>query len=312
MGATLPGPLLAKPTGMFVNSKDAFDVAVATIEIHRDYGNRETKSKARFKWLIEDWGLKKFRKKLEQKIGKHLETYDGPIFTKNEGHYGIQAQKQKGYYFMNIPILGGVLSSEQMTSLAEIANEYGNGELRLTCTQNIILPNIQEKDLVLKRLDSIGFSLQCSKLQWTSMACASAFCGKTKSPHAKEVVKDSIEYLENNFTKKAIEEAKFRIYVSGCLNNCCANLLAEIGLRGKLSRGKEEKLEQKYDIMLLNECVEEPCLGMVIEKSVLAKDVKYKLKNLLVNYYKNRKSVEELSHFCKRHTKNELSKYFEE
>ena len=224
----------------------------------------------------------------------------------------VQAQKQKGYYFMNIPIMGGVLSIEQMASLAEIAIEYGNGELRLTCTQNVILPNIQEKDPVLKRLDSIGFSFQSSKLQWTSMGCASAFCGKTKSPHAKEVVKDSIEYLENNFTAEAIAEAKFRIYASGCLNNCCANLLAEIGLRGKLSMGKEEKLEQKYDIMLLDECDEEPCLGRVIEKSVLAKDVKYKLKNLLVNYYKNRMAVEELGHFCKRHTKDELSKYFEE
>jgi sulfite reductase beta subunit-like hemoprotein len=311
MGATRPGPRLAKSSGIFIKSKDAFDVAVAAIEIHRDYGNRETKAKARFKWLLEEWGLQKFLRMLENKLGKPFKSYGGLVFTKNEGHYGVQSQKQNGYYYVNIPILGGVLSSDQMVSLADIADKYGSSKLSLTCTQNIILPNIQEKKLVLKHLEDIGFSLQGSRLQWTSQGCASAFCGKTQSPHAKEIVKEIIEYLENSFTKEALKEAKFGIHVSGCVNNCCANLVAEIGLGGSLIRDKDGKLEQHYDIMLLGDCEEEPCLGRVIKKSVLAKGVKNRLKFLLENYFKNKKPNEELSQFCKRHTIDELIEYFE-
>ncbi len=308
MGASLPGPRLAKPIGIFVKPEDAFKVAVATIEIHRDYGNRESKAKARFKWLLEEWGLEKFRHVLESKLGRRFENYDGPVFTKHERHDGVQPQKQSGYYYVNLPIIGGVLSAEQMFSLADLADEYGSGELRLTCTQNIILPNIQEKDAVLKALEAIGFFLQGSRLRWTSMGCASDFCGKTQSPHAKEVVKEIVEYLENSFSKEVLEEAKFRIHASGCPNNCCANLIAEVGLRGKLIKDKE-KLKQSYDIMLLRTCEQEQCLGRAVEKSVPGKDVKYKLRSLLSNYLKRRKPTENLGQFCRRYTTEELKKY---
>lgn len=310
MGASLPGPRLAKPSGIFVKPEYAFDVAIATIEIHRDYGNRETKSKARFKWLLEEWGIEKFRNTLESKLGRPLESYSGSAFKRNEFHDGVQPQKQSGYYYINIPLIGGALSGGQLVSLADLADEYGSGELRLTCTQNLILPNIQEKELVLKRLEALGFFLQGSKLRWTSMGCASDFCGKTKSPHAKEVVKDIVEYLENNFTREALAKAKLRIHASGCPNNCCANLIAEIGLRGKLIREKEN-LKQNYDIMLLGSCKEEKCLGSVIMGAVHAEDVKHRLRSLLSNYLEHRKSGEDLGQFCKKHTSEELRKYLE-
>jgi sulfite reductase (ferredoxin) len=310
MGASLPGPRLAKPLGIFVRPEDAFNVAIATIEIHRDYGNRQTKAKARFKWLLEEWGIEKFRNTLENKLGRPLESYSGSAFTKNEVHDGVQLQKQRGYHYVNIPLIGGALSSKQMLSLADLADEYGSGELRLTCTQNLILPNIKEKELVLKRLEALGFLLQGSKLRWASMGCASDFCGKTKSPHAKEVVRDIVEYLEKKFAREALAQAKLRIHASGCPNNCCANLIAEIGLRGKLVRDKEN-LKQNYDIMLLGTYEQEQRMGSVIIGAVPAEDVKHKIKSLLSNYLKHRKSDEDLGQFCKRHTTEELQKYLE-
>jgi sulfite reductase (ferredoxin) len=310
MGSSLPGPRLATPSEIFVKPEDAFDLAIATIKIHRDYGNRETKAKARFKWLLKEWGIKKFRKTLENKLGSPLESYDGPVFTKFDGHGGMQPQKKSGYYYVNVSLIGGALSAEQMVSLADLADEYGSGELRLTCTQNIILPNVQEKETVLKRLEAFGFFLQGSRLRWTSMGCASDFCGKTTNPHAKEVVRDIVEHLENSFSKDVLEEAKLHIHASGCPNNCCANLIAEVGLRGKLLRDGG-KLEQAFDIMLLGNDEQKQCLGRVIESSVPAKEVKYKLKSLLSNYLKRKKPNEDLRQFSMRHTTEELKKYLE-
>jgi len=308
IGVSLPGPRLAKPLGVFVRPEEAFDVAVATIEIHRDYGNRESKAKARFKWLLDDWGFKKFLNVLEGKLGKTLESYDGPVFLKHSGHEGVQPQSQEGYYYVNIPFMGGRLSSDEMVSLANFADEYGSGELRLTAIQNIIIPNVKEKDTLLKRLEETGFSLNGSKLRWTSMGCASDFCGKTKSPHAKETFREIVSHLEKQFSKELLDEAEFRIHVSACPNNCCANSIAEIGLAGKLVRENGERT-QSYDILLGGGFGQKPSLGRIVEMKVPAGRLKYKVEFLLRNYLKKRKQTESLREFCNRHTVEELKSY---
>jgi len=308
IGASLPGPRLAKPLGVFVKPEDAFDVAVATIEIHRDYGNRESKAKARFKWLLENWGLEKFLNVLEEKLGKTLESYDGPVFLKQTNHEGVQPQSQEDYYYVNIPLMGGRLSSDAMVSLANLADEYGSGDLRLTPIQNIIILNVKEKDMLLKRLEEVGFSLNGSKLRWTSMGCASDFCGKTVRLHAKEIVREIVSYLEKQFDNELLDEAGFRIHVSGCPNNCCANSIAEIGLAGKLIRENGER-KQSYDILLGGGFGQNPSLGRVIEMKVPADKLKHKVEFLLRNYLKKRKQVESLREFCNRHTIEELKSY---
>ncbi|UCH37491.1 MAG: nitrite/sulfite reductase, partial [Candidatus Bathyarchaeota archaeon] len=138
MGASQPGPRLTESTGVFFEPEKAFDVAVATIEIHRDYGSRESKATARFKWLLHQWGVEKFLEKLQDKLGSPLKTYECPIFRYDGGHEGVQPQRQLGFHFVNIPLLGGILTSDQMFSIANLAEEYGNGDLRLTLAQNLI------------------------------------------------------------------------------------------------------------------------------------------------------------------------------
>ncbi|NIM45620.1 MAG: hypothetical protein GTO54_08360, partial [Nitrososphaeria archaeon] len=139
-GMSLPGPRLARPAGVFVKTDDAFDVAVALAEIHRDYSNRESKSKARFKWLLEEWGLEKLLNVLEDKLDKSFECYNGPVFKGSTDHEGVGSQSQEQFHYVNIPILGGRLTVKEIRRIAELANNYGHGELRLTTTQNIIIP----------------------------------------------------------------------------------------------------------------------------------------------------------------------------
>jgi sulfite reductase beta subunit-like hemoprotein len=308
IGASLPGPRLAEPTGVFVRPEDAFKVAVGAIEIHRDYGSRESKAKARFKFLLQSWGLGKFLSTLEEKLGKHLEEYDGPVFVRDEGHEGVRSQNQDGYYYVNIPLLGGILSSDELTSLADLADEYGRSELRLTPTQNIIIPNVAQKDILLKHLEKIGFSMNGSKLRWDSMGCASEFCGKSLTPHAKEITKTIVNRLENHFDRELLDEAIFRIYTSGCPNNCCANLIADIGLAGRLV--KEENItKQNYSILLGGSLGVKRLMGRQIEENVPADELDSKIERLLTHYFKQRDPSENLRDFCNRHTIDELKLY---
>jgi sulfite reductase beta subunit-like hemoprotein len=308
IGASQPGPRLAEPTGVFVRPEDAFDVAVGAIEIHRDYGSRESKAKARFKFLLQSWGLRKFLSTLEEKLGKRLEEYDGSVFVRDEGHEGVRSQNQDGYYYVNIPLLGGILSNDELTSLADLADEYGSSELRLTPTQNIIIPNVKQKDILLKHLEKIGFSMNGSKLRWDSMGCASEFCGKSLTPHAKEITRTIVNRLENSFDRELLDEAILRIYTSGCPNNCCANLIADVGLAGRLV--KEENItKQNYSILLGGSLGVKRAMGRQIEESVPADELDSKIERLLTHYFKERDPSENLRDFCNRHTIDELKQY---
>jgi len=310
VGSSLPGPRLAKTTGVFVKSKDAFDVAVATIEVHRDYGNRESKAKARFKWLIDNWGIEKFLAVLEEKLGKTLERYDGPVFIRNGDHEGVQSQSQKGYYYVNIPLSGGRLTSHDMVRIVDLAEKYGSGELRLTPTQGIIIPNVVETDALVRHLEEMNFLFNSSRLRWTSMACSSDFCGKTRSLHSKELLKEIVENLEKKFDKKVLDEAKFRIHISGCQNNCCANMIAEIGLGGKLVR-ESDQTKQTFDIFLGGGFGLKPRFGRLIEEKVPSQEIKHKIAMLLSNYSRKRIKAESLGEFCNRQTSEELKTYLD-
>ncbi|UCH03076.1 MAG: nitrite/sulfite reductase [Candidatus Bathyarchaeota archaeon] len=308
IGASLPGPQLAKPIYVFIKPEDAFTTAVAIIEIHRDYSSRESKSKARFKWLLHTWGLKKFLNTLEEKVGKRPEKYEGAAFIKNGEHEGVQSQKQKGYDYINVPLIGGTFTSDEMISLANLADEYGNGKLRLTPTQNLIIPYVEKKDTLLRRLEENGFQMRGSKLRWTSMGCASDFCGKTKTPHAKDLTKKIVDGLEKQFNIKWLNEAEFRIYISGCPNNCCANLIAEIGLAGKLAKVNGDP-KQTYTLLLGGGFGTKLSLGRRVEVDVPAEKISSRIKSLLMNYFKEKEASETLREFCNRCTQEDLKHF---
>jgi ferredoxin-nitrite reductase len=140
------------------------------------------------------------------------------------------------------------------------------------------------------------------------MGCASDFCGKTQSPHAKETFREIVSHLEKQFSNELLDEAEFRIHVSACPNNCCANSIAEIGLAGKLVRKNGERI-QSYDILLGGGFGQNPSLGRTVEMKVPASRLKYKVEFLLRNYLKKRKPSESLREFCNRHTVEELKSY---
>lgn len=310
VGASLPGPRLAQSLGIFVKPEDAFDVAVAALETHRDYGNRESKAKARLKWLIEHWGLDKFRNMLEEKLGKRFERFEGQPVLKPSDHGGVGLQLQEGYSYVNIPTTAGRLTSHEMVNIADLAEKHGNGELRLTTTQNIIIPNVQASEALLEQLEGLGFPCNGSIPGRTSIGCPSEFCGKTKSSHAKELVNEIIAHLETNFNKAVLDEAEFRIHISGCPNNCCASTTAEIGLNAK--RVKEgDEIKQTYDLYLGGGFGSDPSFGKLVEKNIPAEESKYKIASLLNGYVENKNPSENLRKFCNRHTNDELNAYLD-
>jgi sulfite reductase (ferredoxin) len=305
VGPSLPGPRLAKPLGIFIHPEDAFDLMVAVVEIHRDHGSRENKAKARFKWLFDAWGKEKFTKALEAKMGRSLDQYDGPVFDREDSHFGVQPQRQGGLFYVNVPTLGGRVQSREMRLFADLSDMFGNGDIRLTPRQNIILANISDKDALLGRLTEAGVTLKGSYLRYSSVGCASDFCGKTVTPHCKETLWQSVNHLEDRFEEGLLNEARLTLHVCGCPNNCCAKEIATVGLSGALTKAGDGT-KQVYDIFLGGEFGIKTSTGRGVELRVPAEIIPDKIEHLLTSYAAMRKPSENLAHFCNRLSIEEL------
>ncbi|MEM3421803.1 MAG: nitrite/sulfite reductase [Candidatus Hadarchaeum sp.] len=244
LGPSLPGPRLGKPLGVFIRPKEVFEVVRAMVDLFNERGNRESKPKARFKWLVEEWGVERVRGELERKLGRKLERFEhGYPEVSGEEHIGIQEQ-QDGRWFVCVPVIGGVVSSNKLRKIADLAEDFGGGEIRLTPYQNFILPHIprDKLDAALRRLDGIGLPAKGALLRWMIIGCAADFCGKSVEPHPKQFAEQIVKRLEARFGDK-LDNMKAIIHISGCPHDCGVQGAAHIGLMGMKVAEREETRE---------------------------------------------------------------------
>jgi ferredoxin-nitrite reductase len=170
-----------------------------------------------------------------------------------------------------------------MERIAKISEKFGNGDLRLTPYQNIILAGIPDYsvDKATKALEEIGYQLESPYLRWTTIACAGNFCGKTID-HPKNRAKESMDYLEKNFGD-SLKKVNLQISFSGCPNGCARHLIADVGLQGT-ALNIEGRNVPAYNIYLREPPKKSPTLGKLIQRGINAERVKLTLANLVEAY----------------------------
>ena len=102
-------------------------------------------------WLIDEWGIDQFRTRVEEAYGRPLPTaaLEDEIDWDKRDHIGLYPQQQPGLYYAGLHVPVGRLTAEDMFDLAQIAEVYGSGEIRLTVEQNVIIPHIPDSRLEL-------------------------------------------------------------------------------------------------------------------------------------------------------------------
>lgn len=303
LGPSQPGPRLAKPLGVFIKPNEVFEVVKAIAEIHRDYGNRESKPKSRFKWLVDAWGVEKILDKLEEKLGRKLERFEhGYPEVSGEEHIGVQEQKD-GKFFITVPLIGGVLSSERMREIADIADELGSSEIRNTPYQNFTIIDISRDNLdeILQRLEKIGLPVEGSSLRWTIVGCAADFCGKSVEPHPKQMAKEIVEHLENRFGA-ALNDLKLLIHISGCPHDCGTCGIGHIGLLGVQVKG--DGVDERYNLSVSGGLGDKASLSQLIERMVEPERVKAMIEKLVAACLKD--GFKDFGEFCRAHKLEEL------
>lgn len=232
-------PHIAVRIPAFVRQDQAVEVATATAEVFRDAGIlRENRTRARIKYLFMKfgWTAESFLEALEAKLGYKLDP--SPVSEDNvpadiyRDHIGINPQRQPGLSTVGASVLNGRVSGDQMLKLAELAEKYGDGNLRTTIGQNILIVNVPNRETaaLVVELNSLGFNVDVSPFWRGAIACTGTEFCKLAIAETKGFNKWLVSELEERLPGF---DQQIRLHVTGCTNSCGQHWIADIGLEGK-------------------------------------------------------------------------------
>jgi ferredoxin-nitrite reductase len=157
----------ATDSGLLVRPEQAVALAAAMIRVFIDHGDRTDRKKARLKYVVDKWGIEKFVAETEKRLAFPLlrvqvEECESRNAIDRAGHIGVHPQVSNGLHYIGVSVPVGRLPVAQMRAAANVAEEFGSGELRFTVWQNFIIPNVPSErvELAVEYLRSAG--LECN------------------------------------------------------------------------------------------------------------------------------------------------------
>ncbi len=234
-GGLSTNPMLAQKMGVWIPVGDVPDVWEGVIAIFRDYGYRRLRSRARIKFLVQDWGIETFREVLQSEayLGRELVDCPSPGAPDGGGdHIGVHQQKDGRYFVGAAPTVGRV-DGVTLTRLAEIAEEHGSGRVRTTPYQKLLVLDVEQErvESLVTALDGIGLSARPSNWRRNTMACTGIEFCKLAIVETKQRAADLIAELERRLPDL---DVPVTVNVNGCPNACARTQVADIGLKGML------------------------------------------------------------------------------
>src|SRR5271169_1108370 len=230
------GFTVASPLNVFVEIFQAAAVVVELIKIYRDHGPREARSKCRFAFLIEEWGIRRLRAALVARFGHEL-AFQGRDMrgSTHADHLGVGLQKHAGFSAVGLCIPTGRVNPDQLDEIARLADVYGNGELRFTTGQNVIIPNVPAHRVAELLAQPLLKQLSPRPSPFTRglVACVGTdYCNlaliETKSR--------AVALSEALHKKMGSGANPLTIHWSGCPAGCGNHQAADVGLRGFKTR----------------------------------------------------------------------------
>jgi len=233
-GGLSTNPMFAKSLGVFVKPEQTHEVWRGVVSIFRDYGYRRLRSRARLKFLMNDWGPEKFREVLEKDyLGYALP--DGPepaAPLARRDHVGIRPQQDGNFYVGLTPRVGRV-NGELLGVIGDLACRYGSGRVRTTIEQKLVILDVPEEntEALADALAEHDLQVRPSTFRRQMMACTGIEYCKLAIVETKQRAMDLMDELEKRLPDF---EQPLTINVNGCPNACARIQVADIGLKGQL------------------------------------------------------------------------------
>ncbi|MEM9160458.1 MAG: NirA family protein [Verrucomicrobiota bacterium] len=290
----------AKDCGILIKADQCLAVAAAMIQVFIENGDRTNRKKARLKYLIDNWGEQKFVEETEQRLDFDFVKMDlseceirRPI--RRHGHLGVHAQSQEGLNYIGVRIPVGKMLPHQMRGISRIVRRYGNGEIRLTVWQNLLIPYVRSEDVdtVLSEIKEVGFECDADPILGGLVACTGNFGCKYASADTKSNAVELGDYL-----KKEVQlDQPLNIHVTGCHHSCAQHYIGDIGMQSVKVKVGEESVEG-YSIVIGGGVDNEQAIAKEVFKGTAFSDIKPMVASILRNYMAQRKDGESFVEFA--------------
>ncbi len=293
----------ARSTGVLCKPNECISICQAILRVFIQHGNRTDRKKARLKYVLDEFGFAKFLELVAQELGHPLRFVDQSRFQQPDNidrwaHVGVHPQKQEGLSYVGVVLPVGRMSTEQMRGLANIATRFGNGQLRLTVWQNLIIPNVSNHNAidVQKAIRDLGLESDASSFRAGLVACTGNAGCKFAASNTKRHAMILAEYLESRF---ALDQP-INIHLTGCHHSCAQHAIGDIGLiatKVPMVIDDEESMVEGYHILLGGRIGADPKIGTKIFDSVAFDDVPMRVANLIQFYLDQREREQSFTDF---------------
>ena len=281
----------------FVAPEHAVEIIKAIVTVHRDFGDRTNRKHARLKYVLQEWGLEKFRQELQSRVPFPIEPpREMPAFVVHD-HLGWHAHGPDAWS-LGLPVDSGRIADVDdqrlRTGIREVVSRFGT-DVQLTAQQNLLLSGIRsaDRDAVEAVLEAHGVVTlgSISGVRRNSLACpALPTCGLAIS-EAERVLPRVLGDLERVLDDVGLPDLPIVFRMTGCPNGCARPYVAEVALVGRSL--------DKYLLYLGGDAagtrLAQPFMDLVPLGAVATT-----LKPLLERYRDGRRSHEGFGDFCDR------------
>jgi ferredoxin-nitrite reductase len=300
----------ATDCGILLTPAETVPVAAALIRVFIENGDRTNRKKARLKYLVDDWGFEKTLAETQGKLAfplRHfpLESCEPSLPKSKHGHLGIHRQID-GLHYLGILTPVGRITVPQMLALADIADEFGRGEIRLTVWQNLILPGIPEEKLqsAITAIQAAGLDHRNHSITGGLIACT----GSRGCKYAAADTKGHAILLGEHLSRSMILDQPVNIHLTGCQHSCAQHYIGDIGLMGARVRIEDGTTVDGYSIVLGGGVDDTQAIAREAWTAVAFDQVPALIERLLCTYLATRHEGETFAAFTRRLSLEELQR----
>ncbi|MEA2928861.1 MAG: ferredoxin-nitrite reductase [Hyphomicrobiales bacterium] len=305
----------ARDTGVIIKPKDATKVADAVVRVFIEQGNRTDRNKARLKYVLDAWGFEKFLTAMEQKLGWSLTRAPAeavkprPAFDR-AAHIGVRAQRQQGLNWIGVVFPVGKMTVAQMRGLARIAQDFGDGDIRLTVWQNLLISGVPDGKVMLAELaiGALGLTTKASAIRAGLVACTGSTGCRFAAAHTKEQAEEIAAWCE----PRVRLDTPVNIHLTGCHHSCAQHYIGDIGLiAARVAVNEDGDTVDGYHLLVGGGFGPDAALAREIYRDVKAEDAPRTVERVLKGYLAHRQGDETFLIFSKRHEVEALKAMFD-
>ena len=287
----------ARDTGVILKPQEATEVADRIVRVFIENGDRTNRNKARLKYVLDSWGFGKFLTAVEEKLGRKLARVSAEAIAPRPAydrfaHIGVHPQKQAGLNWIGVALKLGRLSPEQIRGLAKLAADFGDGDIRLTVWQNLLISGVADANVatVAAAIEALGLSITTSALRAGLIACT----GKTGCRFAAAHTKENADEIAAWCDERVPLETPVNIHLTGCHHSCAQHYIGDIGLIGaRIPVNDDGDTVDGYHLLVGGGFGTDATMGRELFQNVKAEDAPRTVERVLKAYVNHRTSEDE-------------------